>query len=354
VIVDGCDIVGLTGDQARVTGARIVRRGASTEEALPADLVVDATGRGARTPVWLAELGHDRPAEDEVVIDVRYASRLVRLEPDTVPEQLVFFGANAERPGGMGLFAYEDDTWLFTVNGFAGHHVPPDYERMVDYVAGFAPPHIVAALRAAEPLSDVSTFRFRANRRRRYDRMRRFPSGLLVFGDAMCSFNPIYGQGMSVAAMEAMELRDCLRHGEHDLARRFFRAAAKRIAVAWQMTVGADLALPQVEGHRTRRIRLVNAYLRRLLIAAEHDPVVAARFLRVSAFLDKPPMLMTPPMVTRIVAGNHHARRPENAAHEHRNPMAAEPRRPTAMPVSHAAATLLGALGARSSRRTRR
>jgi 2-polyprenyl-6-methoxyphenol hydroxylase-like FAD-dependent oxidoreductase len=182
--------------------------------------------------------------------------------------------------------------------------------------------------------------------------MRRFPAGLLVFGDAMCSFNPIYGQGMSIAAMEAMELRDCLRHGEHDLARRFFRAAAKRIDVAWQMTVGADLALPQVEGHRTRRVRLVNAYVRRLLIAAEHDPMVAARFLRVSAFLDKPPMLMTPPMVARIVAGNRRARRLENGpTTQAGNPVVAESRRPTAMPVSHAGATVLGA---RSSRRTRR
>jgi 2-polyprenyl-6-methoxyphenol hydroxylase-like FAD-dependent oxidoreductase len=86
-IVDGCDIVGLTGDHDRVTGVRVVRHGAAAEEALPADLVVDSTGRGARTPTWLAELGHDRPAEEEVVVDVRYVSRLVRLEPDAVPEQ---------------------------------------------------------------------------------------------------------------------------------------------------------------------------------------------------------------------------------------------------------------------------
>ncbi|HWM04960.1 MAG TPA: 2-polyprenyl-6-methoxyphenol hydroxylase-like oxidoreductase, partial [Actinophytocola sp.] len=358
VIVDGYDVIGLAvSDQegSRVTGARVVRRDAAAEEVLPADLVVDATGRGARTPAWLAELGYDRPTEEEVVVDVRYTSRLVRLEPDAVPEQLVLIGANPDRPGGMGLFAYEDDTWLFTVFGLAGHHVAPDYDQMVGHVAGFAPPHLVAALRAATPLAEVATFRFRANRRRRYDRMRRFPQGLLVFGDAMCSFNPIYGQGMSVAAMEAMELRDCLRGGETGLARRFFRAAAKRIDVAWQMTVGADLALPQIEGPRTRQVRLVNAYVHRLLIAAEHDPVVAARFVRVSAFLDKPSRLMTPPMVARIVAGNRRARRLENApTTKVGNPVAADPRRPTAMPVSGAGATFLGAAGARSSRRSHR
>lgn len=355
-IVEGYDIIGLTvgagPDGDRVTGARVVRRGAPNEETLPADLVVDSTGRGARTPAWLDELGYGRPAEEEVVIDVRYASRLVRLEPGAVPEQLVVIGANADRPGGMALAAYEDDTWLFTVSGFAGHHIEPDHERMLAYVAGFAPPHVVAALRAARPLSDVATFRFRANRRRRYDRMRRFPRGLLVFGDAMCSFNPVYGQGMSVAALEAIELRDCLRRGDRDLARRFFRAAARPIDVAWRLTVGADLALPQVAGPRPRSVRLVRAYVGHLLVAAEHDPVVAARFLRVSAFLEKPPRLMTPPIVARVIAGNRSARRlaaaPSARVRHERRKVAAGA---GSLPVSGAGARAMGAHDVRSRRK---
>jgi len=129
----------------------------------------------------------------------------------------------------------------------------------------------------------------------------------------MCAFNPIYGQGMSVAALEALALHDCLRQGDRQLARRFFRAAAKPIQVAWDMAVGADLALPYVDGPRPVPVRLVNAYVGRLLIAAQHDPVVAARFLRVSAFVEKPPRLMTPPMVARVIAGNRLARRLDTA-----------------------------------------
>jgi 2-polyprenyl-6-methoxyphenol hydroxylase-like FAD-dependent oxidoreductase len=302
---DGCAVVGLAVDAAggRVNGARVADHGGHGEEVLAADLVVDAMGRGSRTPAWLAALGYEKPAEEEVVVDVRYASRLVRLPPGAVSETLTVIGASRERPGGMGLFAYEDDTWMFTVSGYAGHHPEPDYDWMIDFAAGFAPRHMVEALRAAEPLGDVATFRFLANRRLRYDRLRRLPDGLLVFGDAMCSFNPIYGQGMSVAALEARVLRDCLRRGSEGLARRFFRAAAKPIEIAWQMAVGADLALPQVEGPRPLSVRLVNAYIARLLVAAEHDPVVAGRFLRVSSFLMKPPMLMTPPMLARVLRG---------------------------------------------------
>jgi 2-polyprenyl-6-methoxyphenol hydroxylase-like FAD-dependent oxidoreductase len=309
---EGCEVTGLLTDdaRARVTGVRVVDHGGRAADELAADLVVDATGRGSRTPSWLDALGYAKPRVDEVVIDVRYASRLVRLAPDAVPETLVVLGPTPDRPSGGGLFAYEGRTWMFTVYGYADRHPELDYDRMVDFAAGFAPPHMVAALRDAEPLDDVSTFRFRANRWQRYDKLRRFPAGLLVFGDAMCSFNPIYGQGMSVAALQAMALDDCVRRGGPGLARRFFRAAARPAAAAWQLAVGADLALPQVPGPRPLPVRLVNAYVKRVLAAAAHDPVVAARFLRVTAFLLKPPMLMTPPMMVRVFRGS---RRPAPA-----------------------------------------
>lgn len=302
---DGCDVVGLATDEAGegVVGVRVVNHGGRTEDVLAADVVADATGRGSRTPAWLATLGYEQPAVEEVVIDVRYVSRLVRLAPDTVPETLVVIGASQDRPRGMGLFAYEHDTWMFTANGYADHHPSTDHESMVDFVAEFTPPHMVEALRTAEPLGEASTFRFRANRRLRYDKLRRFPAGLLVIGDAMCSFNPIYGQGMSVAALEAVALRDCLRRGRAGLSRRFFRAAAKPIEVAWQLAVGADLALPHVPGPRPLPVRLINAYIGRLLVVAEHDPIVATRFVRVSTFMLKPPMLMTPPMLARVLFG---------------------------------------------------
>ncbi|MFF0545720.1 FAD-dependent oxidoreductase [Nocardia thailandica] len=303
-VVDGHDVVGLAGAPAagRIAGARIRSRTPdSPGEFLAADLVADALGRGTRVPAWLTELGFAAPAQDAVAVHIGYSSARLRLRPGTAPEKIVLIGPTPTRPTGMALLATEDDTWLFTATGYRDHHPADGFEAMVEGVAGFAPAHVVEALRGAEPLAPVATYRYEANRRRRYDRAEALPRGIIALGDALCGFNPIYAQGMSVAALAATALRGCLRDGGDDLERRYFRAAARPVDVAWQLAVGQDLTQPLVEGPRPLRVRLVNRYVRRLLEAGEHDPVVAARFLRVSSFVDSPAALLRPDIVARTV-----------------------------------------------------
>jgi 2-polyprenyl-6-methoxyphenol hydroxylase-like FAD-dependent oxidoreductase len=241
-----------------------------------------------------------RPPEESVKCRVTYSSQLLRMSPGAMREKVVLVGPVAGRSTGMALLRHENDTALFTAFGIAGVEPPGEFADMVEFVRGLAPDHIVDAIGAGEPLAEVAAFRYPETRWRRFDKLRRFPGGLLVLGDAMCSFNPAYGQGMTVAMLQAQALGDCLRQGPHNLARRYFRAAAKPIGVAWQFATGGDLDLPEVEGELGLAARLMNKYVKRLQAVAGYDTDVAERFLRVVGFLDPPATLMAPKMLMRV------------------------------------------------------
>ncbi|MBO0846186.1 MAG: hypothetical protein J2P22_12315, partial [Nocardioides sp.] len=233
---------------------------------------------------------------------VRYASEQVRLPDASYPRDMVIEGRTPTRSLGVALFACEHDTWTFTLMGTDQSPPPTTHAGMVEAAAGLAPGWVVDALRRAQPQGRVSTHHFPASVRHRYDRLTAFPRGLVVFGDAMCSYNPIYGTGMSVAAEQALALRRTLADGaDHDLALRFFREASGPVGRAWQLAVGSDMAMPDVEGHRPLGMRLSSRYVDRVLTAAERDPEVARRFLRVAGLMDPPSALLAPPVVGRVL-----------------------------------------------------
>jgi 2-polyprenyl-6-methoxyphenol hydroxylase-like FAD-dependent oxidoreductase len=314
-VLDGHDVVELTSTppRDRVTGALVRARPNGSERVLGADLVVDAMGRGARTPAFLEGLGYGRPAEDQLGMRLAYSSQLLRIPPGMLNELMVIIGPVPGRPTGMALFGNENNTWMFSVIGMVGREPPDELAEMLAFVEDFAPAHVLAAIRAGEPLAEVARYRMPSSQWRRYDKMRRFPAGLLVFGDAICSFNPVYGQGMTVAALEALALQRCLRRGEDGLARRHFQATAKAVGVAWQMATGADLSLPEVEGPRPLPVRIANNYVDRVLAAAESDIVVAEQFARVIAFLDPPTSLFHPALIARVATTNLRRRKGDHA-----------------------------------------
>jgi 2-polyprenyl-6-methoxyphenol hydroxylase-like FAD-dependent oxidoreductase len=308
-ILDGHDVVEPIADRAhRVTGARVVNRDTGEETVLDAELVVDATGRSARMPAFLDNLGYERPVEQRYPVRLSYASQFLRIPAGMIGEKMIALSPIPERPIGVGVLAYEHDTWILTLFGVGGYELPDDLAGIIECAAQFAPPFLIAALRAAEPLGAVSAQRYPASTWRRYDKMRQFPAGLLVMGDAICSFNPVYMQGMTIAALEAVALRNCLADRDGDLSRRFFKATAKQIAPVWRGKRLTDFILSQGGGWRWALRRSVNWHMDKVYVAAAHDPAVAEAILRVMHFVDPPARLLQPSFLIRLVAANRRPR----------------------------------------------
>ena len=312
--LDRCDVVGLatTPDGRRVTGARVLRRAdGSAEELLGADLVVDASGRGSRTPGWLETLGYPRPEREEVQIGLGYATRTYRLPPDALDGTLAILdAATPQLPRTGALQRLEGDRWMLTLAGILGDHPPTDPDGFLEFARSLRFPDIYEAVREAEPLDDPVGFRFPASVRHHYERLDRFPSGFLAVGDAVCSFNPIYGQGMSVAALEALTLRRHLKRGIEPQPRRWFRDLARVVDVPWDMSAGGDLLFPGVPGRRTLKIRLLGGYLSRLHAAAADDAHLATAFIRVAGLVAPPQSLLSPGIALRVLRGGRARRRP--------------------------------------------
>lgn len=299
-ILDRRNIVApvLTGDT--VTGVRIINRDTGISSTLAAGLVVDATGRAGRTAHFLASQGYGVVPEEQVASITGYSSQLLRIPPGRIRERMAFINQGPRAPGAL-LVAYEDDTWMLAISRPTELGRPPvDFTEMMDTAAQLLPQGIMAGVRDAVPVGEISVSRNTAAVWRRYDRMARLPSGLVILGDALCSLNPLYGQGMTMAALQALALRDCLRADDADVSRRFFLAAAERIGPVWSANRTNDRPPSADDGHR----RAAAWTQRAVLKAAATDIVVAERIMRVRGLVDPPDRLRDPALFVRVLLAN--------------------------------------------------
>lgn len=286
-----------------VTGARIINRANWLATTLHGDLVIDAMGRAARTPAFLQRLGYGRPPEKRSTTALGYSSQRLRIPHCRIVEQLVAVNQGIDRPGAL-LMACEHDTWMMAVGRPAEQGgAPTDFATMLAVAGETLPRSIANGLHRAEPVGEIATCRNPPSVWRRYDRMPQFPRGFLVIGDGLCSLNPVYGQGMTMAALQALALRACLRGADRDLAKRFFAAAATDIGPTWARNQAID-RVPSRAGKRSPRQRLLGAMVEATLIAAGYDLAVSERLLRVAHLIDPPSRLAEPALLPHILAAN--------------------------------------------------
>ena len=293
----------------RVRGLRLAAADGTAPEDVAAELVVDASGRGSRMPAWLAEHGLPAPAETTVAVDVGYASRPYRRPAGARHDWLSLLVYPTPPARNLGVVVpIEDDAWMVTLVGWFGEHPGGDEEGFRDFCRRLPSPELWEAIRDAEPLGPIAVHKFPSNRRRHYERLA-MPEGVVVLGDALCSFNPIYGQGMTTAALAADTLGDVLAAeraplaAAPGLARRCQRALARVIDMPWLLTTTEDLRSPAAAGTRPLWVPLVNWYTARLHAQSRTDPDVFRRFLRVMHLLDPPTALFRPPALARILLG---------------------------------------------------
>lgn len=320
-LIDACAVLNLTvnADRARVTGVRLDRRSEREgQQDLAADLVVDCTGRGSRLPQWLSELGYDAPQESVVRVDVGYATRIYRrASGDPLGKQWTLVTPEAPRETRFGgLFPIEGDRWIVSVGGWQGDHAPTDERSFNEYVRQLPVPDLYRVVSQCEPLSEIMAFKYPFSLRRHYERLDRFPLGLLVLGDAICSFNPTYGQGMTSAAKQAAALDGVLARtrNETEVAVDFFGQAARIIDIPWQLAVGEDFRYPTTTGPKPAGIDLLNRYVAAVHRATLVDPEVCRAFLKVMNLIEPPASLMAPGILFRVIRANRRLKQPSKQA----------------------------------------
>jgi 2-polyprenyl-6-methoxyphenol hydroxylase-like FAD-dependent oxidoreductase len=262
----GCSVEALLTDAAktRITGVQF--KTSQGEETLEADLIVDTGGRGSRAPRWLEALGFGRPEEEEIHVDLGYTSRLYETPTGSAPDWKFLF-VNPRAPGWRsGLVqCVEGGRWMVTFVSYFGDHAPTDPQGFLEFARSLPTPDVYEAIRDARPISEPTLHKVPSSLWRHYERMERQPENFVTFGDAVCAFNPFYGQGMTVASQSARLLGECIAKqapstaGElRGLPRDFQRKLAKLLSGPWTLGASTDLRFPQARGRRYPGLSLVH------------------------------------------------------------------------------------------------
>jgi 2-polyprenyl-6-methoxyphenol hydroxylase-like FAD-dependent oxidoreductase len=294
---------GLTTGAGRVDGVTLSGTGQEGDR-LGGDLVVDCTGKSTRIDTWLTAVGFDAPPQRKVNVDLGYASRFYARAPDerlAGARSIISITQDLDRPRGAVAFPVEGGRWLVTVGGY--HRDRPTSDA-ADYAARLEQEPCIALRRFAnrdDMLSDVTTYRYHSSVRRQFDRCRRFPAGLVGMGDSVASFNPIYGQGMTSAALHSATLSDYFAAGAspNQPATRYFRRLRPVINSVWTLSTSADFRLAHVTGDRPRGVwfthRLNDLYTKATL----RDADVHGLFLRVLNLQQRPQAMARPDNLAR-------------------------------------------------------
>lgn len=310
-VIEANDVVGLisNADHSRVLGVRLQAREQEAQPSeLRADLVVDASGRTSKTPQWLQEMGYPQPEETIIQTHVGYASRIYQLPEDYQADWKIMVVPDRppETTRSAVMMRLEGGQLLITAGGCREDMPPTEEEEFMAFIRSLQ--HIAAydVIKNATPVTPISGYRRMENQRRYYERMERWPEGLAVTGDANCAFNPIFAQGMTVAAMAAQALDECLRQqhkpGLEGLGQRFQHTLAQRVAMPWLMGAGADQASGATQsGFKARLMQLPKRYMELLTQLVFTDAEAFEILTGVINLIRSPIQIYRPKLMVKVL-----------------------------------------------------
>ncbi|MFN6519128.1 MAG: FAD-dependent oxidoreductase [Nostoc sp. CreGUA01] len=300
-------------NKTSITGIRVSFRNQPEAEIL-ANLVVDASGRNSHTPEWLKELGYQSPQQTVVNSFLGYATRWYH-PPENFQADWKAFLITSKPPHhtrSAVLYSVEGNRWIVTLAGVSRDYPPTDEAGFLDFAQSLRSPTIYQAIKDAQPISPIYAYKRTENSLRHYEKLSRLPEGLIIVGDAVCAFNPIYGQGMTTAALGALTLDECLSKQLSKqsngnligLPRYFQKQLSKTISVPWLMATGEDFRWPDTEGGKPDLLsKFTQQYLDRVLLLQAESAEIHQLFLEVMNLLKPPSAFFQPNILMQVLKG---------------------------------------------------
>ncbi|MFK0570388.1 FAD-dependent monooxygenase [Endozoicomonas sp.] len=276
---------------------------------LEADLIIDAAGRGTHTPKWLSEASIASVTEDEVRAQISYTTRKFQI-PESLTDSLDWkvLAIYPEPPnvkrGGM-IYPLGNGEWMTTLVGFNGEVATLEMAGFMDYAQSLPQPDLYEVLKQGTPIGEPLNYRIPGSLWRRYDRIKQWPGNFLVVGDAVCSFNPIYGQGVTMALKDLQKLKVLLEQQETDFTPATMARLQKQIGqgkiIPWLMAASPDFMYPGTRGKKPVGISMMNSYIKTIMKLAGKDQDIHQRFIETFTFLKSPMVLMTPGIISKVI-----------------------------------------------------
>jgi flavin-dependent dehydrogenase len=305
------------GDDGRqVRGVYLGSRAGGDVEELAANLIVDTSGRDSKAPEWLKRLGYAAAKEISINSFAGYATRVFRAPADFADTWKVMYIMPQPHEGTRGgvILPLEGGQWHVTLIGVNGDYPATDEESFYEFARSLPSSRLYDAIKDAEPVGPIYGYRRAENRLRQYDQLPQYLEGFLLLGDSVFALNPVYGQGMTVAAIAAMTLGETItdqrrRSGNGDLtglAMRFQQQLGKVLAMPWQTATNEDMRWPKTEGGHELDLptRLIQKYFSQVMRAAPHNPIVTDAFYRIQHMVTPPTTILRPDMMARVFTTN--------------------------------------------------